>query len=49
MLLWLGCRPAAIAPIQPLAWKLLYATSAALKSKNNNKKILILTEEIQRM
>ena len=32
-LLWLWCRPAAVAPIQPLAWEL--ATGAALKSKTN--------------
>jgi len=30
-LLWLWCRPAAIVPIPPLAWVLLYATGAALK------------------
>ena len=31
MLLWLWCRWAAAALIQPLAWELPYATSAALK------------------
>ena len=31
-LLWLWCRPAAIAPIRPLAWEPPYATVAALKS-----------------
>ena len=30
-LLWLWCRPAATAPIWPLAWELLYATGATLK------------------
>ena len=30
-LLWLWCRPAAIAPIRPLAWEPPYATGAALK------------------
>ena len=30
-LLWLWCRPAAEAPIRPLAWKLPCATDAALK------------------
>ena len=30
-LLWLWHRPAAEAPIQPLAWELPYATHAALK------------------
>ena len=29
--LWLRCRPAATAPIRPLAWESLYAVGAALK------------------
>ena len=33
VLLWLWCRLAATAPIQPLAWELPYATGVALKSK----------------
>ena len=33
-LLWLWCRPAATASIQPLAWEPPHATSAALKTKN---------------
>ena len=37
-LLWLLCRSAATAPIQPLAWELLYATGVALKSKNKTNK-----------
>ena len=32
-LLWLGCRPAAAALIQPLAWEQPYVTHAALKTK----------------
>ena len=36
-LLWLWHRPAAAAPIQPLAWELPYAASATLKSKNKQK------------
>ena len=36
-LLWLWCRPASVALIQPLAWELPYAMGAALKSKNKNK------------
>ena len=36
-LLWLWHRPAAAAPVWPLAWKLPYATGAALKSKTTNK------------
>ena len=31
--LWLGHRPAAAAPIQPLAWELPYATGAPIKKK----------------
>ena len=34
-LLWLWCRPAAVAPIGPLAWKPPRAVGAALKSKKN--------------
>ena len=37
-LLWLWCRPAAIALNPPLAWKLPYAVGAALK-KTKEKKI----------
>ena len=37
-LLWLWCRPAAVAPIRPLAWELLYGTGAALKSQKKEKK-----------
>ena len=33
MLLWLWYRIAALAPIQPLAWELPYATGAAWKEK----------------
>ena len=32
-LLWLWYKPAATAPIRPLAWEPPYATGAALKSK----------------
>ena len=39
-LLWLRCRPAAVALIWPLAWELPYAASAALKSKKKKKKLL---------
>ena len=31
VLLWLWTRPAAAAPIQPLAWELPYAADVALK------------------
>ena len=36
-LLWLGCGPAAIAPIRPLAWESPYAAGMALKSKSKIK------------
>ena len=36
---WLWCRPAAVAPIQPLAWELPYAVGVALKRKKKKKKI----------
>ena len=39
-LLWLWCRPAAVAPIQPLAWELPYAEGAALKRQKKKKKEL---------
>ena len=32
-LMWLLYRPAAAAPVQPLAWELPYTTDAALKRK----------------
>ena len=32
-LLWLGCRPAAVAPIPHLAWEPPYAMGAALKAE----------------
>ena len=37
-LLWLWRRPAAIAPIQPLAWEPPYAAGAALKKKERKEK-----------
>ena len=37
-LLWLWCRPAATAPIWPLAWEFPYAAGVALKSKERKKK-----------
>ena len=38
VLLWLWCRPAAAAPIRPLAWELTYAMGVVLKSKKKNEK-----------
>jgi len=37
VLLWLWCRSAAEAPIQPLAWELPHATGLALKKKKKKK------------
>ena len=34
---WLWHRPAAVAPVWPLAWELPYAASASLKSKKKKK------------
>jgi len=45
LLLWLWCRPAAVALIQPLPWETPYAEGAALKSKK--KKIYIYIYMIQ--
>ena len=36
-LLWLWCRPVAVAPIRPLAWEPLYTVGAALKKEKNKK------------
>ena len=38
VLLWLWCRLAAEAPIQPLAWEIPYAAGATLKSQKKKKK-----------
>ena len=38
MLLYLWCRPEAVALTQSLAWELPYATGVALKSKKKKKK-----------
>ena len=40
-LLWLWCRPAAAAPVRPLAWELPYAAGAPLKRQNIKIKISI--------
>ena len=48
MLLWLWCRPAATAPIGPLAWEPPYATGAtqeiAKKRKNFGNNILSILD-----
>ena len=42
VLLWLWRRPAAVAPIGPLAWEPPYAAGVALKRKKKSKKKIIL-------
>ena len=44
MLLWLWCRPAAVAPIRPLAWEPPYVTHVALK-ETKVKKIKYVLEK----
>ena len=39
LLLWLCCRPAATALIQPLAWEPPYAMDAALKRQKTRKNV----------
>ena len=39
-LLWLWCRPVAVAPIQPLAWEPPYAAGVALKRQKTKKKMI---------
>ena len=43
-LLWLWLRPAATAPIPPLAWESPYATGAALEEAEGKKKKLLQNE-----
>ena len=38
VLLWLWCRPAAVALILPLAWEPPYAAGAAIKNEKKKKK-----------
>ena len=44
-LLWLWCRPAAVAPIPHLAWELLRAAGVALEKQNPNKQIVPLSPQ----
>ena len=38
VLLWLWCRPVAVAPIQPLVWEHQYAAGVALKKDKTKQK-----------
>ena len=44
---WLWCRPAAVAPIWPLAWEPPYAMGAALKNKTEDFNTAICTITFQ--
>ena len=46
-LFWLWGRPAAVAPIRPLAWGLPYAMSAALKRKKKKKMANGLSQDLR--
>ena len=41
-LLWLWCRPAAIAPTQPLAWEPPYTMGVAQNNNNNKKRVTLM-------
>ena len=45
--LWLWHRPAAAAPIKPLAWEPPYAASAALKRRQKKKKVNVRSRIFQ--
>ena len=45
-LLWLWHRPAAMAPIRPLAWEPPYAVGVALKKKTKDTQKLYIYEQI---
>ena len=47
-LLWLRCRPAAVALIGPLAWAPPYAEGAALQRKKKSKQTLLKCNLIRR-
>ena len=47
VLLWLWHRPAAAAPIRPLAWELPHAAGAALKKQKQTNERIELLEGIQ--
>ena len=42
VLLWLWCRPATIAPIQPPPWESPYTVGVALKRQKKKKKLELL-------
>ena len=46
--LWLWCRPAATAPIRPLAWEPPYAAGLALKRTKKKKKKTVIVAATQK-
>ena len=48
-LLWLWCRPAAVALIQPLAWEPPHDVGAALKKKKSKIDKVIVISNIKRL
>ena len=49
-MLWrLRCRPAATAPIWPLAWKFSYAVDVALRRNNKEKKTIMIVLALWRL
>ena len=48
VLLWLWCRPAAVAPIRPLAWEPSCAAGSALKRRKKKKNQTELRDQIIR-
>ena len=46
-LLWLWCRPVAIAPIKPLPWEPPYALGAALEKAKRKKNTISITQVLQ--
>ena len=49
VLLWLWCRPAAVAPIGPLAWESPYAAGAdqEMEKRQKKKKCLAISWQIK--
>ena len=41
MLLWLWCRPAAVALIQPLAWEISYASDVTLRKQQQQQQNIL--------
>ena len=47
VLLWLWCRPAAMTPVQALAWEPPYATGKALKSEQKLNYVFLQLENVE--